>query len=236
MNRKPTQAPPTDRIAFGYLVLLLALAVGGCHQSSSLAPPDGDGGSLRDGSTEPDAMRPPDASVITPDWAFCEMSEECIIRPESCCGQCGVATPDDMIGVNASFRSVYRDEVACAGDSIGCPECAAPRDPNLYAVCESNRCEARDLRRADLGQGCSEDSDCILVSPTCCGGCGELGREQLISILSDNSAALRDELDCSPDIDCPPCVGEPVTNLRAICSYANVCIVTDDGGAPPSRG
>ena len=233
MNLNPTQAMTPGRIAFGYLIVLIALAVGGCHQSSSLTPPDGDGGNLLDGSAGSDAMPPPDASVITPEWAFCETSEECTVRPESCCGSCGVATPEDMIGVNASLSTVYRDEVACAGDSIGCPECAAPPDPNLYAVCESNRCEARDLRRADLGRGCNEDSDCILVNPTCCGGCGELGREQLITILSDNRSALRDELDCSADIACPPCVGEPASNLRAICSYANVCVVADDGGSRP---
>jgi len=211
------------------MMLILSITTG-CPQSSMID----DAGPQTDSGSQLDAAAPP----ITPDWAECNDSDECVAVPASCCGQCGAATPDDMIGVNREFQSAYRVDVACAGGGEDCPLCAATQDPNLVAVCLSNRCEARDLRDTGVSVGCMEDSDCMLASPTCCAGCGILGEDSLIAIERGAQAQLLEELACSETVTCDACTGEPDPSLSAVCildaDSPNLCMIARSSTSDPT--
>jgi len=215
--------------AFLSMVFLVSIT-SGCHQSNIMS----DAGAQADSAARSDSTTPPPV----PAWAECNESDECVAVPESCCGQCGVATPDDMIGVNREFQSAYRVDVACAGGGEDCPLCAAIQDPNLVAVCSQNRCEARDLRDTEVSTGCVEDNDCILASPTCCEGCGILGEDSLIAIERGAQAQLFEELGCSETLACDDCIGEPDPSLRAVCivdaDSPNRCMITRSSTSAPT--
>ena len=148
----------------------------------------------------------------------CVSPTECELLPQSCCGRCGAATPDDMIGVHRDDVAANRD-LACMGGTIGCPECAMPQDPFLVATCDMGACAARDLHALPLTQ-CTADTDCVLAPHTCC-ACGLLGIDEVVAY--NPARGDLGTLTCDRGAPCPPCVPD-FGDLAAFCE-AGRCVV-----------
>lgn len=160
-----------------------------------------------------------DAAIdASPGLHSCASPTECELLPESCCGRCGAATPDDMIGVHRDDVAANRD-LACMGGTIGCPECAMPQDPFLVATCELRACVARDLHALPLTE-CAADSDCVLAPHTCC-ACGVLGIDEVVAY--NPARGELSALICDPGAPCPPCV--PVFGELAAFCESGRCVV-----------
>lgn len=66
--------------------------------------------------------------------ASCTASADCRISTKDCCECGGDFGADGVIAVNASFRAPDY----CPAD-MGCPECGAPLDPNVQALCDPDQ-------------------------------------------------------------------------------------------------
>lgn len=186
-----------------------------------------DGGTgTSDGGTLPDASPSGDGSVAVDTGApptdagttgECTVPSECTLRPESCCGTCGAATSTDRIALPVTGVDDYVARV-CTG--IGCPDCAAVPDPNLFATCTAGACTAVDLHSDPLAT-CAVDEDCVLAVPQCC-ACGAIGLGQAVAFNPANGSLAT--LVCDPDVDCPPCVPD-FGALRAICDAGHCTVV-----------
>lgn len=160
-----------------------------------------------------------DAPVVWPDVPLplaCDGPSGCTLRPASCCGSCGVATPTDMIALPDDQVSAYVD-VVC--EDVGCPECAGMPDPYLLATCQAGTCTAVDLHAHPL-TACDEASDCQLAPSECC-GCGLRTAEG--SIAFNPAGGSLGTLYCDPDADCPPCV--PDFSMVAAECVSGRCVV-----------
>ncbi len=143
------------------------------------------------------------------DVSSCAAPADCVVVPMSCCGSCGAATPDDMIGVSRDAQDRYRS-VACEGGMI-CPACAQEQDPALIATCAGGSCLAIDLHTSAL-TACTSDADCVLRPADCC-GCDY----SFIAIGSASEDEYR-TLVCDPRADCPPCgPPSPPPGTSAVC-------------------
>jgi hypothetical protein len=149
--------------------------------------------------------------------AVCDVPSSCVLLPESCCGRCGAATPDDMIAVHVD-RVMENRSMACA-DPVACPECFAETDPYLLATCRAGACVALNLHVEDLTL-CNTATDCVLGPRTCC-DCGVLGVDQAIAF--NPARGSLGALTCDPDADCPPCVPS-FDGIEAVCD-AGRCVV-----------
>jgi len=82
---------------------------------------------------------------------------------------------------------------------------------------------ATDGGRVDSGGGsiprwqrCSDNSECTVVSESCCGSCGQPSPGDMVGV---NSGRIRDYRGDSCDrVDCPACFMEPDPNLIATCN------------------
>jgi hypothetical protein len=153
-------------------------------------------------------------------WAACGAPGECIVRPESCCGQCGAATRGDAIGVNAAQQAAYV-AIACAGGT-GCPECYTPQDPTLLATCAGGACAVADLLELPLTE-CTADADCRIRTRDCCECGGNTSLEALIAIRADGEAAFT-ALACDPGQGCDDCLPSYPPPAQAEC-HAGRCAV-----------
>ena len=129
----------------------------------------------------------------------CDVPSACTLRPASCCGSCGAATPDDMIALPVDEVAAY---VAVVCEGIPCPECARPNDPYLVATCAAGACVAVDLHAHSFTE-CTASSDCTLSPAQCC-ACGLLGMQETIA--HNPARGGLGTLICDPEGDCPPCV------------------------------
>lgn len=77
---------------------------------------------------------------------------------------------------------------------------------------------------------CEYNADCVVVSESCCGVCGNASRTDMTAV---NSAHLTEHFDsvCEGGIGCPACAGEPDRNLVAEC-VSNHCVARDLRTAP----
>src|SRR6185295_2815545 len=124
------------------LVLALALAGPvGCGASDPGSPDAGGGG---------------DGSV---DWGSCEVSSDCVLAANSCCGGCGAPTLDDVDAVNRGRVDQHRQDVCPA--PVPCPLCAQAQNPNLIASCEAGSCAALDVTELSVSS-CTSDDQCRL--------------------------------------------------------------------------
>ena len=92
----------------------------------------------------------------------CVVPTDCAVVAESCCGTCGLATPDDMIGILGDRSSTYHADV-CAG--MTCTACRRQRDSALVATCDAGTCQAVDLHTSTI-TACTSDADCDSAPPT----------------------------------------------------------------------
>ncbi len=186
--------------------LFVVIAAGAlCACEASHVGSSGDGGRVDagrgavDGGGAPiDASARDAASADAGTTGSCDVPSQCRLRPESCCGSCGAATPTDMIALPVSEVAAYEARVCM---DVGCPECARPTDPYLLATCRARRCVAIDLH-VDPLTSCTRDEECTLAPAVCC-ACGVLGPEETISY--NPARGSLGSLHCDPDADCPPC-------------------------------
>ncbi len=138
---------------------------------------------------------------VTGDWGRCEVTSDCVIRPASCCGECGAATRDDIIALNQEELSQYQ-AVVCE-NGMACDPCVQPTDPFLVATCGGSHCQVVDLLDSEITE-CREPSDCKVRVRDCCECNSDMASENLISISRDREAEYS-ELVCDPDTTCPEC-------------------------------
>ena len=134
------------------------------------------------------------------DFFSCNVTSECLLRSESCCGSCGAATRDDSIAINQSKAGQYT-QMVCEGG--GCPACFMPQDPTLLATCESSQCQVVDLLNHP-STACQTDSDCRVRTTDCCECGGSIEPDHLVAI-SVNGDAQFSALVCDPNVACPEC-------------------------------
>jgi hypothetical protein len=161
------------------------------------------------------------------DWRACELNRDCVVRPRSCCGNCGAATPGDSIAINRGNGSGYTLAVC---QSSGCPACYAPPDPMLQAGCTNGKCEVFDLRTRALTM-CMIDSDCRLRTSSCCECGGNVALEALIAIRAEAGWEY-EQLVCDPNTPCDDCAPPYPELARARC-FDGRCTVTGAPGTTP---
>jgi hypothetical protein len=111
-------------------------------------------------------------------WDSCELTSKCVVRPESCCGNCGAATRDDIIALNQDYVTAYTTNNCANAD---CPGCYIPSDPTLLATCSSGLCTVVDLLSHPSTQ-CTDEGDCRIRTKDCCECGGGTDEEHLIAI------------------------------------------------------
>ncbi|MCC6523558.1 MAG: hypothetical protein IT373_12950 [Polyangiaceae bacterium] len=161
------------------------------------------------------------------DFTACSGPGQCALRSVSCCGQCGAATPGDMIGVHHDFLDDYA-AAYCA--NVACPGCFMPQDPNLFSYCEAGHCVAADVRALELA-ACNSAADCTLRwGLECCEGCGLAPAEGLVAV-NANAVGMLSALVCAPDWGCPDCLVQYPPGAMATCSAGRceVVFVTPGG-------
>ena len=173
--------------------------------------PDASAGS---GGGEPDV----DASADL--WA-CEVSSDCMIVPESCCGACGTPTRGDAIAIARNKASDW-NAVACPGD-LECPTCDAVIDPTLVARCSAQTCVLVDLQQHRATE-CTSDDQCRVRTPDCCECNGDTHEGRLLAVASEN--AYRD-LVCDPQQACDGCAPVYPEEATATCQSGR-CVITDE--------
>ena len=134
-------------------------------------------------------------------WDACDLTSECVIRSQSCCGTCGAATRDDVTALNQDFVSTYASN-ECLGQ--GCPACYKATDPTLFAQCMQGLCTVVDLLQHPVTQ-CSSASDCRIRTKDCCECGGGMNEESLLAINVGQEAAFS-ALVCDPNTACPECM------------------------------
>jgi hypothetical protein len=162
---------------------------------------------------------PPD----TPDFTRCAEPGSCVVVPRSCCGSCGAAITEDMIGVETSQSSSYRSSVC---KDMACDACYRQQDPFLQAFCQSSRCVAVDLH-SDPMTACTTDTDCRLHYAACCEPCD--ARPESILALATSQLSTYLAKVCAPDSSCPPCIGGYPPAAKAVCDTTKHCSVTGIG-------
>ena len=76
-----------------------------------------------------------------------------------------------------------------------------------------------------VNRSCSAPVDCIVVSQSCCGNCGQPSRDDAIAIHRDARSAHRDNV-CDEGTGCPACAAPRDPTLIATCT-AGQCEVVD---------
>jgi hypothetical protein len=113
-------------------------------------------------------------------------------------------------GVCCDVMSAARfDPVTC---SYECPEGSSFDCRPDPAACSD------DLRI------CSEPSECIVTTNTCCGECGEATLEGSTAVNAESASAFRERL-CVDTIDCDACEGSTNASIVATCNAARCAAV-----------
>ena len=146
------------------------------------------------------------------DWGACERTSQCVIRPASCCGNCGAASRDDIIALNQNELNLYATEV-CEG--MGCAACYMPTDANLIAICEGGRCEVIDLFESPI-TACEATEQCRVRTNDCCECDGGTTEEDLIAINIEQEMHFS-LLVCDPNSGCDDCAPQYPDSAQAFC-------------------
>lgn len=176
----------------------------------------GSAGSGADGGAGGFSGAPGAAGALPDEWFECEQSDDCIVSSESCCGQCGAYTSEDVIATNRESLSSYVE--ARCGASFACDACAAGVLPSITAVCRGGRCTVVDLSQ-DPMTACVHDDDCRVRTKDCC-ECG--GHLLDLVAIATSAASSYDHLVCEEGIGCDPCL--PSYTLTAACDDGH-CVV-----------
>ncbi|MBI4951099.1 MAG: hypothetical protein HY908_03635 [Myxococcales bacterium] len=204
---------------FPVLGLVVVAACGGEVFVSGTGGAGGAGGHGATGATG--GTGPGGSGVGGIDYTACSGAGQCALRSESCCGQCGAATPGDMIGVHQDFLDDYA-AAYCA--NVDCPGCFMPQDPNLFSYCEAGHCVAADVRALELA-ACNSAADCTLRwGLECCEGCGLAPAEGLVAVNASAVGTLS-TLVCAPGWGCLECLVQYPPGAMATCSAGRCEVV-----------
>jgi len=172
-----------------------------------------------------------DAGPIPGTYDNCEVTSDCQIVANTCCGVCGMASADDMAAIARESSTEYYRNVACPESRDGpvpCPGCATQLNPHLVATCDMTGVRAVCLQ-VDLAtepySTCTTDADCFLATPECC-ACGEVPLHQTIALNTSRAGDIN-ALTCDFDVTCPPCVPTFDAAARPAC-VAGACTVVSD--------
>ena len=150
---------------------------------------------------------------LTGDWGHCQVNSDCVVRPESCCGECGAATRDDIIALNENELDEYQATVCDA--AVGCDPCYQATDPFLGAMCDGGHCEVFDLRASPITE-CVTSEDCRVRAQECCECGATMTQETLIAINVGQEAAYA-ALVCDPNTTCLECAPAYPDAATAVC-------------------
>jgi hypothetical protein len=155
------------------------------------------------------------------DFAACDAPGQCVITTATCCGVCGAPELADVVAVNAEHVIDYAN--ANCPDPTACPECATGENPNLYAICESGRCAAKDVRQSEVS-ACASDSDCVLrFGMGCCEACTGV-ESDLVSVSVQGFQSVYDALGCA-GVPCDACLPQYPMYTVALCNAGGHCEV-----------
>ena len=163
-----------------------------------------------------------DAGVGPPPyWGGCDVSSDCTLAANTCCGVCGMPTASDVDGVNASRLDQHYDEVCPIPQP--CPDCPSALNPELVATCESGVCAVLDIHTADLS-ACTSADECVVRVPDCCECGADTSSYRLIAMRADRVGAYTARV-CDPGTGCLAC--EPIypAEATAICGTDGRCQV-----------
>lgn len=204
----------------------LALSLSGCPSTTVIddasTAPDMGAVAIDTGTVAIDTGAIDTGSVALPDAgaAQCEAHSDCAIRAASCCGRCGAATDTDFLAAPVSALAAIAAAICEAEGNPGCPECAAPDDPELVALCREGRCVGVDLGTEPITE-CSAPSDCVLAARECC-ACGLI--EAPAAIAYNPARGTPNTYVCDDGTACPPCVPTFASGVTAGC-VAGRCVV-----------
>lgn len=154
----------------------------------------------------------------------CNVSMDCVLADDTCCGVCGEPALDDLQGVNQRFERDLHDHY-CGDPPPPCPLCpSAPAPGHFIAVCEENVCVGRSVYDDDLAlDRCHVDADCTLRANTCCGSCPQAYTAQNATAVGRAGRDTLSDMLCN-DMTCEAC-GEPdrPPRVEAYCNEANRC-------------
>lgn len=170
----------------------------------------------------------PDPAACSDDLRICSEPSECVVTPNTCCGECGEATLAGSTAVNEAREPELRERL-CA-DPIACPDCVSATNPALVATCNAARCAVVDVSRLPLA-ACGTDDDCVLRTRDCCECGGATDPSSLIALRPDG---LIDYLGlvCDTGTICDDCVPSYPAEVDAACieGVCEVVSVPDAGG------
>lgn len=169
-----------------------------------------------------------DPVACSDDYRVCAEPSECVVVPNTCCGECGDPTLEGSTAVNRARASEHRDEL-CAEAGV-CPECETGWNASLIATCNAARCAAVEISRLPL-VACTTDDDCVMRTRDCCECGGATSIDSLIALRPDG---LIDYLGlvCDTGAICDDCVPAYPDDVHAAC-VSGVCEVVfgaDAGG------
>jgi hypothetical protein len=151
----------------------------------------------------------------------CEKNSDCVVRPQSCCGQCGAATRTDIVAINQAQASAYQAH-ACP-DGAACPACYMQQDGALIATCESKKCKVVDVTE-HASSACKTSSDCRFRTNVCCECGGPTTPDHIISI-NVSSDASYGSLVCDPGQACAECAPIYQLDAQPVCTLNEHCVV-----------
>jgi hypothetical protein len=152
-----------------------------------------------------------DAGAVYDD---CSDNSDCVIRPASCCGQCGAATRDDIVALNKARATAY--ETANCEEMFGCPACYMAQDARLVATCTGGKCAVVDLAQ-HASTECGATSDCRIRTNACCECGGPTDVEHVIAIAGSAEASFS-ALVCDEAQACPECAPVYPPEMTAVCT------------------
>ncbi len=124
-------------------------------------------------------------------------SHRACARPSDCTL---VWTSDDVCGCCGTPRRGHAEALsgraAAERMGVGCPACACPADPTLFATCSAGACQVVDLETSAL-TACTTDAECI-ATPGTCGPAAAL-----VPLRRGEEAHLAASLGCTP---APPAI------------------------------
>jgi hypothetical protein len=141
----------------------------------------------------------------------CEVNDDCVLEPVSCCGDCGAARTGDV-------RAVHRDRAGVRAGTCGdCPACAGAPDPMLVPYYTCGSCRVLDLHRSAFTR-CARDEDCVVRHRGCC----DCGPAEWVAVRRSREANYVRQL-CGPVFPCPDCLGLASPDA-AVCDHGRCAI------------
>lgn len=201
-----------------------------CNASGALACPPG---YFSPGTCRSSAAVCESVDAGTGLYDDCDVTSDCTLTDQTCCGVCGQPTSDDVAAVHTDRTSDYYRDVACPESVTGpviCPDCIAASNPHLFATCDTSgfrpACAVVDFGAAPFSE-CTGSGDCVLATATCC-ACGAIAAADTIAVSRDEAFGMNaitcDELGAA----CPPCVPAFDPGLSAICNAGRCMVVGPD--------